>query len=70
MPKLTDVTVEFGRVGRRVVEAAFDGGDIVSDSGVRRLKQVDVRLGLTRGAAGRSATIPAVPVSSTAFTSI
>ena len=31
MPKCTDETVEFGRVGRRVVEAAFDGGDIVSD---------------------------------------
>ena len=29
MPKCTDETVQFGRVGRRVVEAAFDGGDIV-----------------------------------------
>ena len=34
MPKCTDETVEFGRVGRRVVQAAFDGGDIVSDGGV------------------------------------
>jgi hypothetical protein len=34
MPKCTDGTVEFGRVGRRVVEAAFDGGDIVSDGAV------------------------------------
>jgi hypothetical protein len=25
--------VGFGKVGRRVVEAAFDGGDIVSDGG-------------------------------------
>lgn len=51
MPKCTDETVEFGRVGRRVIEAAFDGGDIVSDGGVLLLKQVDERLGLTRAAA-------------------
>ncbi|MDE2564184.1 MAG: transposase, partial [Burkholderiales bacterium] len=51
MPKCTDGTVEFGRVGRRVVEAAFDGGDIVSDGGVLLLKQLDERLGLTRAAA-------------------
>ena len=47
MPKCTDGTVEFGRVGRRVVEAAFDGGDIVSDGGVLLLRRVDERLGLT-----------------------
>lgn len=51
MPKCTDQTVQFGRVGRRVVEAAFDGGDIVSDGGVLLLKQLDDRLGLTRAAA-------------------
>lgn len=51
MPKCTDETVEFGRVGRRVVQAAFDGGDIVSDGGVLLLKQVDERIGLTRAAA-------------------
>ena len=51
MPKCTDETVQFGRVGRRVVEAAFDGGDIVSDGGVLLLKQLDDRLGLTRAAA-------------------
>jgi Transposase DDE domain group 1 len=51
MPKCTDETVEFGRVGRRVVKAAFDGGDIVSDGGVLLLKPVDERLGLTRSAA-------------------
>jgi hypothetical protein len=51
MPKCTDEAVEFGRVGRRVVEAAFDGGDIVSDGGVLLLKRVDERLGLTRAAA-------------------
>jgi len=51
MPKCTDESIEFGRVGRRVVEAAFDGGDIVSDGGVLLLKRVDERLGLTRAAA-------------------
>lgn len=51
MPKCTDQTVHFGCVGRRVVEAAFDGGDIVSDGGVLLLKQVDDRLGLSRAAA-------------------
>lgn len=40
-----------GKVGRRVVEAAFDGGDIVSDGGVLLLKQVDERIGLTQAAA-------------------
>jgi hypothetical protein len=33
------------------VEAAFDGGDIVSDGGVLLLERVDERLGLTRAAA-------------------
>jgi hypothetical protein len=51
MPKCTDEKVEFGRVGRRVIEAAFDGGDIVSDGGVMLLRQVDRRLRLTHSAA-------------------
>jgi hypothetical protein len=51
LPKCSDETVQSGRVGRRVVEAAFDGGDIDSDGGVLLLKQVDDRLGLTRTAA-------------------
>jgi len=51
MPKCTDERVEFGRVGRRVVEAAFDGGDIVSDGGVLLLRRVDERTGLTQAAA-------------------
>lgn len=51
MPKCTDVPVRFGKVGRRVVEAAFDGGDIVSDGGALLVKQVDDRIGLTRAAA-------------------
>jgi hypothetical protein len=39
--------VRFGKLGRRVVEAAFDGGDIVSDGGSLLLRQVDERIGLT-----------------------
>jgi hypothetical protein len=51
MPKCTDGTVKFGRVGRQVIEAAFDGGDIVSDGGSMLVRQVDDRIGLTRMAA-------------------
>jgi hypothetical protein len=51
VPKYTDAPIEFGRVGRRIVEASFDGGDIVSDGGSILLRQVDERLGLTRAAA-------------------
>lgn len=51
MPNCTNDKVTFGRVGRRVVEAAFDGGDIVSDGGAVLLRQVDQRIGLTRAAA-------------------
>ncbi|MEW6025625.1 MAG: IS1380 family transposase [Pseudomonadota bacterium] len=51
MPKCTEGRLRFGRVGRREVEAAFDGGDIVSDGGVMLIRQVDQRLGLTQAAA-------------------
>jgi hypothetical protein len=48
MPNRTVETVELGKVGRRVVEAAFDGGDIVSDGGVLLIRRVDQRIGLTK----------------------
>lgn len=51
MPKCTDEPIEFGKVGRRVVQAAFDGGDIVSDGGAPLLRLVDDRIGLTQAAA-------------------
>lgn len=51
MPKCTDGIVRFGRIGRRQVQAAFDGGDITSDGGVMLLREVDRRLGLTAAAA-------------------
>lgn len=51
MPKCTDGRIALGKVGRRVIEAAFDGGDLASDAGVVLLRQVDERIGLTRAAA-------------------
>lgn len=51
MPNCTNESIEFGKVGRRVIEAAFDGGDIVSDGGVLLLRQVDQRIGLTKSIA-------------------
>ena len=51
MPNCTNEPIELGKVGRRVIEAAFDGGDIVSDGGVLLLRQVDQRLGLTKAIA-------------------
>ena len=51
MPNCTDEAIRFGKLARRVVEAAFEGGDIVSDGGVVLPKQLDERIGLTRAAA-------------------
>lgn len=51
MPNCTEEPIEWGKVGRRVIEAAFDGGDIVSDGGVLLLRQVDQRIGLTKAIA-------------------
>ena len=41
MPKCTDATIEFGRFGRRVIEANFEGGDLSSDGGLLLLRRVD-----------------------------
>jgi hypothetical protein len=51
MPDRTQSRLSLGKVGRRVVEGAFDGGDIASDGGVTLVRLVDERLGLTRAAA-------------------
>ncbi len=51
MPMCTDGRIALGKVGRRAIEAAFDGGDLASDGGVVLLRQVDERIGLTRAAA-------------------
>jgi len=51
MPNCTDSRIEFGRIGRQVIEADFSGGDLGSDGGLLLLRQVDRRIGLTRQAA-------------------
>jgi len=51
MPKCTGDRIEFGKLGRRLIEADFSGGDLSSDGGMMLLKQIDERIGLTRAAA-------------------
>ena len=51
MPKCTDDKIDFGRVGRRVIEADFSGGDVSSEGGALLLRRMDQRLGLTTAAA-------------------
>ena len=41
MPKCTDGTMELGRLGRRVIQANFEGGDVGSDGGLLLLRRVD-----------------------------
>jgi hypothetical protein len=51
MPNCTVEAIELGKVGRRVVKASFDGGDISSDADVLLLRRADDRIGLTRAVA-------------------
>ncbi|MFO0010481.1 MAG: transposase, partial [Betaproteobacteria bacterium] len=51
MPKCTQDKIDFGRFGRRVIEADFSGGDLSSDGGLLLLRQVDSHLGPGRAAA-------------------
>lgn len=43
--------IEFGRLGRRVVEGRFDGGSMTCDAGVMLLSATDSKLGLMNAAA-------------------
>lgn len=43
--------MDFGRLGRRVIEGRFDGGSMTSDGGVMLLGEVDRKLGLLDAAA-------------------
>jgi hypothetical protein len=52
MPKCTADQMEFGRLGRRVIEANFQGGAISSDGGVMLVRQVDRKIGLSAALAG------------------
>ena len=54
MPKCTQSfsdSLQFGRIGRKRIEANFNGGDLSSDGGLLLLKAVDDAVGLTRAAA-------------------
>lgn len=53
MPKCTSNEVEMGRLGRRIISANFDGGDLSTEGGALLLRQVDRRIGLT-GAMARA----------------
>ena len=50
MPKCTEERIDFGRLGRRVIEADFSGGELCSDGGLLLLRQVDRCTGLTHEA--------------------
>jgi hypothetical protein len=54
-------TVELGRLGRRVIEGRFDGGNMTSDGGVMLLSATDHKLGLLEAAA-RCITDPRNPL--------
>lgn len=48
MPKCTDARARLSPLGRRVVEADFDGGAITSDAGALWLREVERRSGVLR----------------------
>ena len=49
MPDCTESRMQFGRLGRRVIEADFDGGDLSSDGGLMLLRQINQSIKLSRG---------------------
>jgi len=51
MPDCTESKMQFGRLGRRLIEADFSGGDLSSDGGLMLLRRVDQRIGLSHAAA-------------------
>jgi hypothetical protein len=51
MPKRTADEMKFGRFGRRVIEANFEGGAISSEGGLMLIREVDRRLGLSKAVA-------------------
>jgi hypothetical protein len=58
--------LEFGHLGRRVIEGRFNGGNMTSDGGVMLLAALDKRVGLM-DAAARAIAYPREPRLSTAF---
>jgi len=51
MPKCTADGMGFGRLGRREIEANFQGGAISSDGGLMLVRQVDRKIGLSTAVA-------------------
>jgi len=51
MTKCTTGTIGFGRLGRRKIEANFNGGDISTDGGVMLLRQADRKIGISKAIA-------------------
>jgi hypothetical protein len=51
MPNCSADSMNFGRLGRRVIEANFQGGAISSDGGLVLLRQADQRIGLSKAVA-------------------
>ncbi|MCX7181051.1 MAG: IS1380 family transposase [Proteobacteria bacterium] len=51
MSKCTADQMSFGRLGRKVIEANFEGGALSSDGGLMLLRQVDRRIGLSQAVA-------------------
>lgn len=47
MSKCTADQMEFGRLGRRLIEANFEGGALSSDGGLMLLRQTDRKIGLS-----------------------
>jgi Transposase DDE domain group 1 len=68
MPNCTEdisaTRLDFGHLGRRVIEGRFDGGNMTSDGGVMLLAALDKRLGLM-DAAARAIVDPREPSSIT-----
>ena len=48
---ISSARLEFGHLGRRVIEGRFDGGNMTSDGGVMLLVALDQRLGSIDAAA-------------------
>ena len=48
MPNCTVEEMPFAKLGRREIEARFDGGEVSSDGGLLLLRQVERRLGLLK----------------------
>jgi hypothetical protein len=51
MPNCTGQQMLFGRLGRREIDANFEGGALSSDGGLMLLRQADRRLGLSKAVA-------------------